>query len=258
VEASVAGQQGYGEAVDGPPDQQQTDGGGAPQGGDQHADVNSLVETLGQNTQSLGEMRAYLESRPWEQGAVGAPDPAEYEGQWQQPEYQPEAQQQPQADLSFLNPESGTFDPQRAAQALNQLWDQEAQRRSDALVQQHVQPLYEQQRETVRGLEANELAAEFPQLADPATAESVVDYSRQVANAMGNPELAMEPKFWRLIFMAARGAEAANAEQDEVAPQVATLEGSAGASPGGVPQGVSAEQLLGIGQRRGRNALPFG
>lgn len=254
-QAMAQGDMGGGEVTDGAPDQQPQlqpqDGGGAqPQG--EHADVNGLIEALAGAHQDQQELLAYLRSAPDQHGSVGAPDPA----QLQQQQFQ-----QPQQDLSYLNPDDPAWNPELAAQRLQQMWDQEAERRNQVFEQQRIAPLEARLNEQVQRGEYDRLAAEFPELEHPEVADQVMGVSRQYASLMGDPTVAENPAFVRLVYMAGRGAEAANLEASQQAPQAATLEGAGGAGVAAQAQGVTAEQLLGVGAASGgplkSRALPF-
>lgn len=202
-------------------------------------DVSQLAEQLGQLSAGQEELRNFLQSQPWQQQE--APDP--------EPESDP-------MDLSFLDPADPSFDPEALAERLGGLVEQTAERRAQALLQQHVDPLRNDVAEMRRQAESDRLVAEFPELAEEGTAEQVVSLSRQIAEAQGRPELADEPWFWRMTYMAGRAAEAANGEGAE--PPAAHLEGGGGAVP--ASSGADLGDLIvsgGEGAPRGRRALPF-
>ena len=75
----------------------------------------------------------------------------------------------------------------------------------------------------------------------------------QLAEAHGQPELANEPWFWRLTYMAGRAADAAQEESGDV-PAPAHLEGGTGAVPGA--GGADLGDAI-VGARRGASVLPF-
>jgi hypothetical protein len=94
---------------------------------------------------------------------------------------------------------------------------------------------------------------EFPDFADPQIAEQVVGTARQIAEAYGQTELANEPWFWRMTYMAGRAAESA-AEEGDDASDAAHLEGGGGARPGG--QQVDLGDQI-VNARRGSSVLNF-
>jgi hypothetical protein len=66
---------------------------------------------------------------------------------------------------------------------------------------------------------------------------------------MGQPELAANTQFIRVTYLAGRAAQLAQEQQGAAgAPGAATLEGAAGASPGGAAQGGPQETADSIKQ----------
>lgn len=177
----------------------------------QGPDTSALASQLSSLSEGQNELRQFLESQPWK------PDP--------------EAQQEPEAelDLSFLDPAQVDFDPQAMAERLSGYVEQAADQRAQDLIKQHIQPLQQQVQEQRIEQAARDLAAEFPELENEQTATEVVNASRVLAEQFGQPELAGQPQFWRLVFMAGKAAESANAEGAD-AP-AAHLESGNGAAP---------------------------
>lgn len=229
MEASGAGLAG------GDAGQAQGEGGEAQQG----PDVGALAEQLGTLTQGQEELRQFLMTQPWQ-------------GQEQEAGEEPQA---PEVDLSFLDDPALT--PEQMSQQLTSLIDQSAEQRAQTLLQQHINPLSEQMSEMRLEQQAERLTQEFPELAEEETAERVVSTARQYAEMMGRPELANDPAMWRLVYLAGRAADQANAEQGEQ-PAAAHLEGAGGAGPGG-QQVDWAKQIVSGGDENalGRRALPF-
>src|SRR5215831_123452 len=223
--------------------------GQAQQQESQQPDLAAIQQQLAELGPSLEQMRGMLAENQEAQAAWAEQQPQPgYEGDPSQ-----QFQQQPQPDLSFMNPDSPAYDPQQAATALAQLMQQESQQQ----VQAAVEPLQAQIATMEAQRQADLLAGEFPELEDPEIAQNVIDVSRQYAQMLGQPELGDNPAFWRMAYMAGRAADAANAEQQQQAP-AATLEGAGGASPGGA---VDAQQQLVQGilnaDGAGRSVLPF-
>jgi hypothetical protein len=100
---------------------------------------------------------------------------------------------------------------------------------------------------------ARDLVAEVPQLGDGEYAKEVVGLAGQLAEQIGQPELADNPAFWRVAHYALAGQQAANAENGAESPQTARLEGGGGAAPGAA--GQETGPYFGGGESRGR--LPF-
>lgn len=204
----------------------------------QGPDLGQLAEQLQSLTASQEDLRQYLASLP----------------QLQQQEGEPQTQEPEPIDLSWLDPTDPGYDPETIADQLGDLIDRTVQQREQELLQRHIQPLQEQQNEERVRREVQELVAEFQDLADPDVAQEVVNVSRQVAEAHGRPELAGEPWFWRLNYMAGRAATLANEEGDaESSP--AYLEGGAGTRPGAQQVDMGAQILAAGGG--GRSVLPF-
>lgn len=225
MEASVAGQ---GDATQQGQQAQQGDGGGF--------DPAQFASTLESLQGSQEEMRQYLVSHLPQQQAS---------------EPEPEQEPEPELDLSFLDPAAPEFDPEQIADRLGGLIGQVADQRTQAAIA----PMQEQMTEMRRSQEAERLAGEIPELGDPEVAQQTVQVARQIAEAYGQPALAQEPWFWRMTFMAARAAEAAQQEGDE-APSAAHLEGGGGAAPSGSEVDLG-DQIIAPGGRKGRSALPF-
>lgn len=169
---------------------------------------------------------------------------------------QPQAQAQPEAvaepsladaDLSFLDQSDPDFDPQQVAVQLGELFQQ--------TVQQQIAPLNEQIAEQRREQQARDLAEEFPELEDPQVANELITAAQQWATEYNRPDLANDPPFWRLVFMAQRAAALAASEGAESAPGAAHLEGGGGALPSG-SQGDLGDAIV-AEERGGRSVLPF-
>lgn len=235
MEASGAGLAGQGQA------QGDGEGGGEAQQG---PDVASLSEQLGGLNQSQEQMRQTLQQMQEFMAGQQSQEPGQ------------EEQQEPDGlDLSFLDDPQLT--PEQIAQQLGGLIDQSAEQRAQQLLQQHISPLSQQVADMRLESQAERLVQEFPEMAEQETAERVVGTARQYAELMGRPELANDPAFWRLTYLAGRAADQANAEEGED-PQAAHLEGAGGAGPGGQQQ-PTMEQIFADGSEGlGRRALPFG
>jgi hypothetical protein len=131
---------------------------------------------------------------------------------------------------------------------------QQVEQRIQQALQQQLAPMQEQLQQARVEREADALVGEFPELAEPEIAQKVVGLAKQMAEQNGRPELANEPWFWRMAYMAGRAAENANTEGRD-APQAAHLEGGGGATPAGSQ--VNPADLFGQGPRRGGSVLPF-
>jgi hypothetical protein len=204
----------------------------------QQPDLSALATQLQDVPAQLEQMRSFMEQSQLAQ----APQDA--------------AEEEPAApDLSFVDPESPTYDPQRAAEQLLEVLGQQQQQ----AVTQAVEPLQNALSEMQAARDADYLAQEFPELQNPETADAVLKATQEWVNAAGlPPEAASNMQVVRAVFMMGRAAELHNAETatDGQQQQAATLEGAGGASPAGsTPGGLTAESI--VNGPGGRSPLPF-
>jgi hypothetical protein len=212
---------------------QQADGGQS-----EGLDANALASELAQMRATQQETYQWMQEnlRPQE---------------GQQQETKPEATTPEPLDLSWLDPDSPTFDPNAMAQQLSGLVDNAVEQR----VQQAVAPVQQQQEQMQRENEIAALLGEFPEIGEEETMEKLLDTSKQYAEAVGHPELADKPWFWRTTYVMGRAFEQAQEEQGD-GPAPAHLESGSGAAPaGGGGQGMTAEDI--VGARRGASVLPW-
>lgn len=87
--------------------------------------------------------------------------------------------------------------------------------------------------------EAGALADEHPELAEQEHAEALINDARRLAEALGQPELADEPAFWRRVYDARATTPEWQAEQHERR------------------QEALRQQIYGDPTELGRRALPF-
>lgn len=207
---------------------------GEAQQGDQA--ITQLADQLQQLTTSQEETRQFLQSNPW------APQ---------------EEQQTPEVpDLSFLDENSPQYDPEQAAQRLQQVMQAEAGSEVERRMQEQLAPLQQQVQELRSQQGADALAAEFPEMKDPKVAQEVVDTAEKYAGILGQPELLSNFDFIRMTYMAGRAAQLQN--EEGTSPQAATLEGANGASPGAPQQGAvpTGDQIAERWSKRS-SVLPF-
>src|SRR3954451_6685966 len=188
--------------------------GGEGQAQGQGPDLSRMVDQIGQIASGQEEMRQYLASNPWtpqdaDQQQEGTPD----EG----------------LDLSWLDPQATAYDdPQAVADRLNTQINGAVDQRAQKLMA----PMAEQMAEMRRDQQARDLAAEFPEIATDEMANKIAGpggLAAQMADQLGQPGLAAEPGFWRLVYMAHRQAEQANNGSD--GPGAAPLESAGGPGP---------------------------
>lgn len=208
--------------------QQQGDAGQGQQG----QDFSAFQQQLGDLTTGQEELRQLLQSAPWSQQDVD------------------QVQQEEGLDLSFLNEYQ---DPAAEPQSLADQLQPAIQQLVDKQTQQAILPLQQQMQEARVEREAQNLVDEFPDLATPEVAQHVVQTAQQLAQELGQPGLANEPRFWRMAYMMGKAAEAANSEGRD-APSAAHLEGGGGATPSGSQ--VNLGDLIVNGGSDGSQRLP--
>jgi hypothetical protein len=188
--------------------QSQSEGQAESQGPDL-SQITGQLETLGTG---LEEMRQFMQAQ-------------------QQPaEPQAEEQAADEVDLSWLDQVS-LEDPSVAQAAQAKLNEQ-----LSGIVDQRTQALSQQLTSLQHDIQARDLAAEFPEIATEEMAQKVAGrggLAEQMAGQLGNPELASQPSFWRLVYMAHKAAETASQDGSEN-PGAGHLEGGSG--PGPAPQ----------------------
>jgi hypothetical protein len=185
---------------------------GQAQGEAQGPDLSGMVDQIGQIASGQEEMRQYLASNPW-QAQEPAAEEAQDEG----------------LDLSWMDPQNPVYeDPAAVAQRLNDQISGAVEQRVQALTD----PMREQMAEMRRDQQARDLAAEFPEIATDEMAQQIAGpggLAAQMADQLGQPGLAAEPSFWRLVYMAHKQSEQANNGSD--GPGAAPLESAGGPGP---------------------------
>ena len=223
-----AGQAQQGEAVN---------GNGGAEGG---ADLAQALEILQQQGAGQEEMRqqltqmAHFFQNQQQQDDPGEPDPEPL-------------------DLSFLDASEPGYDPDFASQRLEQILAERDQRNEERWRQQYVDPLRNDLSDLRLSQGMQDLAAEFPDIAE--NADGFIDLVNQAADAMGMPDARNNVQFMRFVRLAAAGAEAANTENGAESPQAAHLEGGGGATPAGGSQVDLGDQIISAQPKR---VLPFG
>lgn len=137
-----------------------------------------------------------------------------------------------------------------------QLTPEAQQRAFEQMVQQGVQaamqPHLEAQEQQRRDAEADALEAKYPVLGDPAKAGEYIDKCVQQAQLLGRPELAREPAFLEMVYLADEATKKSAAEQSAAETQEVTLERGGGAAPAEGSQGGNddAKRIAGLAARR--------
>jgi hypothetical protein len=165
---------------------------------------------------------------------------------------QEQGQAEESIDFSFLDPSEPTYDPEQVAQRLQGLVEQTAEQRAQDLVSQHIDPLRSELSEVRQAQAINDFAAEFPDVGE--NPEAFVDLASKAAEQIGRPDLAENVGFWRIVRLAAAGAEAAQ-DQGSEQPNAAHLEGGGGATPAGGSQ-VDLGDMI-VNAKRGGDAMPW-
>lgn len=171
----------------------------------------------------------------------------------QQQDGQEEQGGEPELDLSFLGDEANyAMDPEQLQSQLGNVINQAVQQQVQSLMGPQQQQLAEMRMEQ----QARDLVGEFPELGQEDTAKQVVGLAAQIADQNFPPEVAKvlnnSPAWWRQVYLAGRGVEAANTEGAD-APAAAHLEGGGGAAPAGGSQ--ANEPFFYAGEGGGK--LPF-
>lgn len=163
-----------------------------------------------------------------------------------EPESEPEPEQPylPEFTDDDYDPE-GQLTPEAQQRALDELID----RRVQSKVEQALSPLQEQREEDRRMAEGAALEERYPELQDPAVVEPLVAKAIQWAEAMGNPELAREPRLFELVYMAEAG-QAARRSETPAGTQGLPLERGGSAGPDPAPQEEDvAGRLVALAQK---------
>lgn len=143
-------------------------------------------------------------------------------------------------DASGLFDVDDGVDPQQAQQLLAQLVDQ----RTQAALDKALGPMSEQLKEIQVGLDTEVLVARYPALGKPEVAQPVVEQARQVAEALGQPELATNTQVLELIYKAQMADKYAAGEKPAGEEQGFELERAGGASPAAADAPNIAQRIV--------------
>lgn len=176
-------------------------------------DLGALTATLGQLQQGQDEIRGWFEQ--------------------QRQQETPDESQQDVPDLSFLD-EGLNLDPSVNQEDVNRRLNDVISGMVDQRAQALIAPIQQQQQEQQRDQMARDLVGEFPELAQPEVAQAVAGkggLAEQLAESLGVPEKAGDPRLWRVAYMMSKAADAANGP-GSADPGGANLESGVGAGPG--------------------------
>lgn len=137
-------------------------------------------------------------------------------------------------------------DPQQAQQMLQQLVDSRTQSQLDAALA----PVLEQVRGIQVGLDAEQLAAKYPALADASVAGPVVQRARELAEHAGHPELATNMQFIETIYKAQMADQYAAGERPVGGEQQFELERGGGAGPGAAAEESNIADRIVAGRQK--------
>ena len=141
-------------------------------------------------------------------------------------------------DIPDEEPQQQPLDP-AALQGVFSQYDQ----RMQAQIEKALAPLMERQQATDTRLEAEVLAAKYPDLADPAIAGPVVQKAQELAESVGDPSLRNNMQLIELIYKAQMAEKHAAGEQPAGAEQGFALERAGGAGPAASEQPNIAQRI---------------
>jgi hypothetical protein len=161
---------------------------------------------------------------------------------------EPEGPDDNEFDLSsLLGEDAAGVDPQALEQAFGQ-YDSRAQQQLQTAIEQATAPLTQQLRELQVGRDMEALAARYPDLDNVEIARPVVDAAKELAEALGNPDIAVNSKVLETIYKAQMADKYAAGEVPVGGQQQVELERAGGAGPAATEPNI-ADRL--IAQRKG-------
>lgn len=165
----------------------------------------------------------------------------------EQPAVEPEPEDPFAGFEPAFSPEDYDVDGQLTEQAQRAALDQMVQHAA----QEAVKPFLAQQAQERRDREADALEQKYPVFADEAKAAQYIGQAQQQAAALGKPELAIEPGFLEMVYLADEARQKSKAEQSAT-DQAVTLERAGGAAPADGSQGDdgTAGRIAGLAARR--------
>ncbi len=171
--------------------------------------------------------------------------------------FEPEAEEEPADDGFAFDLDALYGEPAEQAQqgainpqALQQLMTQGSQ----AQIERALGPLMQRLESMEVGMEAERLAAKYPELGVMETAQPVVDAAKRLAESAGHPELVNNMEFIELVYKAQRADKYAAGERPVGGEQAFELERAGGSGPAAGDQPNTAERI--IADRKGAQAWP--
>ena len=130
----------------------------------------------------------------------------------------------------------GQITPEAAQRELQRMIREEAEKIADERVKAAVTPLQEERIAERRAAEADAIEAKYPELQDEKVLSEMVGKTIQAAKSRGRDELAAEPWFFEMVYLAERAGERAGQESPDGAGRDVSLESAGGASAAGAEQ----------------------
>lgn len=150
--------------------------------------------------------------------------------------------------------DGGDVDPQQAAQWLDQLVNNRAEKVSQQQVQQAVEPLIQELDDFRTEREAQTFLRQFPEFSDEGRAEQFMEHAQGVVEQLGVPEevagrLISSSSFLGIVAKAARHEEAGRSEVPADQAREQPLEPAGGANLGGGGEQNPALDIVRAGSR---------
>jgi len=193
-----------------------------------------------------GGDRLFEAFQSFQQDVTGRLD--QFEQRFEEPADDPEDPYAGLDDAAVFGNEDYDVDGQLTPEAQQRAFEQMVQQGVQAAMQPHLEAQAQQRRDA----EADALEAKYPVLGDPAKAGEYIDKCVQQAQLLGRPELAREPAFLEMVYLADEATKKAAAEQSAPAGQEVTLERGGGAAPAEGSEGGNddAKRIAGLAARR--------
>lgn len=193
-----------------------------------------------------GGDRLFDAFQSFQQDVTGRLD--QFEQRFEEPADDPEDPYAGLDDAAVFGDEDYDVDGQLTPEAQQRAFEQMVQQGVQAAMQPHL----EAQEQSRRDAEADALEAKYPVLGDPAKAGEYIDKAVQQAQLLGRPELAREPGFLEMVYLADEATKKSAAEQSAGGQQEVTLERGGGAAPADGSGGGNddAKRIAGLAARR--------
>lgn len=141
-------------------------------------------------------------------------------------EEEPEEEQEPELNFEFTDED---FNEQ--GQLSHEAQMREFASMMRAIAREEQQPLIAEREQERRVTEADALEQRYPALRDDETQNRYIEMTVQAAQALGQPELAREPRFLEMVYLQDLGRQGVQAEVPAGSSPGAALERGGGAPP---------------------------